>query len=61
VKNRFYYDEFIEIINKSVLTTRAVKRKSVDLIVTSPPYNVDIDYNSNDDFEYNGHIERPDR
>jgi site-specific DNA-methyltransferase (adenine-specific) len=23
--------------------------KSVDLIVTSPPYNVDIDYNSNDD------------
>ena len=49
MKNRFYHDDHIEIINKSVLTTRAVKRESVDLIVTSPPYNVDIDYNSNDD------------
>ena len=49
MKNRFYRDDFIEIINKNVLTTRAVKKESVDLIVTSPPYNVDIDYNSNDD------------
>jgi site-specific DNA-methyltransferase (adenine-specific) len=38
-----------KIINRSVLTTRAVKKESIDLIVTSPPYNVDIDYNSNDD------------
>lgn len=38
-----------KIINRNVLTTRAVKKDSIDLIVTSPPYNVDIDYNSNDD------------
>ena len=49
MKNRFYHDEFIEIINKNVLTTRAIPKESIDLIVTSPPYNVDIEYNSNDD------------
>lgn len=31
------------------LTTDAIKENSVDLIVTSPPYNVDIKYNSYDD------------
>lgn len=39
----------VEIVNRNVLTTRAVKKESIDLIVTSPPYNVDIEYNSNDD------------
>ena len=38
-----------KIINRNVLTTRAIKLESIDLIVTSPPYNVDIDYNSNND------------
>ena len=38
-----------KIINSNVLTTRAIKKESIDLIVTSPPYNVDIAYNSNDD------------
>ena len=37
------------IINESVLTTRAIEKESIDLIVTSPPYNVDIKYSSNDD------------
>ena len=32
-----------------MLTTRAIEKDSIDLIVTSPPYNVDIKYNSNDD------------
>ena len=45
----FFANEHFKIINRNVLTTRAVKKDSVDLIVTSPPYNVDIDYNSNDD------------
>lgn len=45
----FYSNKHFKIINKSVLKTRAIPRETVDLIVTSPPYNVDIDYNSNDD------------
>jgi site-specific DNA-methyltransferase (adenine-specific) len=32
-----------------VFRTRKIKRNSVDLIVTSPPYNVDIQYNSHND------------
>lgn len=44
-----YTKEQFAIINESVLTTRAIEKESIDLIVTSPPYNVDIKYNSNDD------------
>ena len=43
----------ITIINDDVLSTDAVDPDSVDLIVTSPPYNVDIAYDShidNDDY-----------
>lgn len=49
MKNRFYTDDYIQIINENVLTTREIKNQTIDLIVTSPPYNVDIEYNSNDD------------
>lgn len=44
-----FTNEQFTIINENVLTTRAVAEGSIDLIVTSPPYNVDIKYNSNDD------------
>lgn len=44
-----YKREGYQIICDSVLTTDAIQDNSVDLIVTSPPYNVDIDYNSTDD------------
>lgn len=44
-----YTNEQFTIINGSVLTTRDIEENSIDLIVTSPPYNVDIKYNSNDD------------
>jgi site-specific DNA-methyltransferase (adenine-specific) len=37
------------IIKGNMLTTRAVATGSVDLIVTSPPYNVAIDYGTHDD------------
>ena len=43
------FEDRYKIFNKDVLTTRSIKRESVDLIITSPPYNVDIDYDSNDD------------
>ena len=39
----------IQIINDNVLHTNRIEDNSVNLIVTSPPYNLDIDYNSNDD------------
>lgn len=39
----------VTIHNADVLTTNVVPADSIDLIVTSPPYNVDIAYNSHDD------------
>ena len=37
------------IINEDIFATKKVPAKSIDLVVTSPPYNVDIKYNSHDD------------
>jgi len=45
----FYRSDVATIFKANVLTTRAVRPASVDLIVTSPPYNVDIQYGSHDD------------
>ncbi len=45
----YFSDERFTIINENVLTTHAIEKDSIDLIVTSPPYNVNIEYNSNDD------------
>ena len=39
----------IAIYHDDILTTDGVERDSVDLIVTSPPYNVDIKYKTYDD------------
>jgi site-specific DNA-methyltransferase (adenine-specific) len=54
-----YFDrDNITIYNADLLTTNAVPKDSVDLIVTSPPYNVDIAYNSHDDkLEYSHYLE----
>jgi len=45
----FFNHEKLKIIKDNVLLTDKVPNASVDLIVTSPPYNVDIKYNSHDD------------
>jgi site-specific DNA-methyltransferase (adenine-specific) len=37
------------IFNSDILTINAIKKNSVDLIITSPPYDVDIKYESYDD------------
>ncbi|MDL1973013.1 MAG: site-specific DNA-methyltransferase [Deltaproteobacteria bacterium] len=48
----------IRIIRDDFLTTTSVKENSIDLIVTSPPYNVDIHYNSfKDDIPYEKYLE----
>lgn len=45
----YYHEDSIRIYNDDILTLDAIENKSIDLIVTSPPYNVDIQYNSHDD------------
>jgi len=37
------------IINDDIFTTKKISAGSIDLVVTSPPYNVDIEYASHDD------------
>ena len=39
----------MKIIQDDVMITKELENNSVDLIVTSPPYNLDIKYNSHDD------------
>ena len=36
----FFEHNGLKIINDDVLTTSEVEKNSIDLIVTSPPYNV---------------------
>jgi site-specific DNA-methyltransferase (adenine-specific) len=48
-KNIYFQQDRVLIINDSIFQTRIIKPNSVDLIVTSPPYNVDIKYNSHND------------
>ncbi|MFW0858757.1 MAG: DNA methyltransferase [Dehalococcoidia bacterium] len=45
----YFQENSIWIYNTDILKTDCVKEGTVDLIVTSPPYNVDIKYNSHDD------------
>jgi site-specific DNA-methyltransferase (adenine-specific) len=54
-----YYQNQNQIIyNNDILTTTSVPENSVDLIVTSPPYNVDIHYNSHaDNLTYDEYLE----
>lgn len=45
----FFEIDSIKIFNDDFLTTESVAENSIDLIVTSPPYNVDIQYGEHDD------------
>ena len=55
-ENKLYFEDKknnLKIIKDDFLTTKVIEKSSVDLIVTSPPYNVDIKYNSHkDDITY---------
>lgn len=54
----FYQKDDLTILNDDILKTSAVEAGSVDLVVTSPPYNVDIQYNSHkDDTSYDDYLE----
>lgn len=45
----YFQTETLTIIKNDLFLTPAVHDESIDLIVTSPPYNVDIQYTSHDD------------
>jgi len=45
----YFHYKTITIYNKDIIRTRIVKPNSIDLIVTSPPYSVDIKYQNYDD------------
>lgn len=50
IANEVYYTlDNIIILNTDFLGTKSINEASIDLIVTSPPYNVDIKYNTFDD------------
>lgn len=49
----YFQSDNIGIYNDDILKIKDIKNNSVDLIITSPPYNVDIQYNShNDQMDY---------
>lgn len=45
----FLKREALKIINDNILSTRKISSEEIDLIITSPPYNLDIKYNSHND------------
>lgn len=45
----FLKREALKIINDNILSTRRISSEEIDLIITSPPYNLDIKYNSHND------------
>lgn len=47
--NLYFQADSVYIYHDDFLTTERVEENSVDLIVTSPPYNVDIQYGAYDD------------
>lgn len=59
MKNKIYFKtDDIEIYNDDFLKTDCIREESIDLVITSPPYNVDIKYNSyNDDINYETYLE----
>jgi len=59
LKKGFFFDNGqVTIINGNIFTTKKIEADSIDLIITSPPYNVDIKYNShNDKLSYNEYLE----
>ena len=55
---QFYKTDSQVIYHGDFLHCREIPDNSIDLTITSPPYNVDIQYNSNDDsLSYNEYLE----
>ncbi len=48
-KGYYFGTHSIRIYNEDILKTRKIESSSIDLVVTSPPYNVDVKYGDYDD------------
>ena len=58
IQKPYFEAHKISIYQEDILKIKAIPEKSVDLIVTSPPYNVDIHYNSHsDNLSYEDYLE----
>ena len=58
IKEQYLAHKNIALYNNDVLDSNLFDTSFIDLIVTSPPYNVGIDYNSNDDeLDYEQYLE----
>jgi len=47
--NLYFTTRSVYVYNDDILKLKNVKDNSIDLMITSPPYNLDIKYNSHDD------------
>jgi len=47
--NLYFQTKSISIYNDDILRIESIKDRTIDLIITSPPYNLDIKYNSHND------------
>ncbi len=48
--DKLYYEiNNLKIYHENILDVDFIEDNSIDLIVTSPPYNVDIKYNTHND------------
>lgn len=47
--NLYFVTDSVRIYNDDIRKTQSIKDNSIDLMITSPPYNLDIKYNSHDD------------
>jgi site-specific DNA-methyltransferase (adenine-specific) len=53
----YFKTDSIQIYNDDFLETNVIKENSIDLVVTSPPYNVDVQYgNYRDDISYDEYL-----
>ncbi len=59
INDKLYFQmKEITIYNDNILTTNMVENGSIDLIITSPPYNVNIKYNSHyDEMPYKDYLD----
>ena len=54
----YFHSNSIYILNDSILKTKGIEESSIDLTVTSPPYGVDIKYETYDDsVPYNRYLD----
>jgi len=58
IEDKLYFGaDSIRIYNDDFLKINAIKESSIDLVVTSPPYNVDVQYeNYRDDIPYDEYL-----